>query len=601
MIKICERCGKEFESKTTTKRCPDCKNIRVCSYCGKEYVAKSRSKTCSPECSRKSIMKTKLEKYGSTTYNNSKKAKETTLERYGVENISQLQEIKDKKVKTFLEHYGTTHYAKTEERKEKVKQTNLEKFGTEYASQNDEIKNKIKNTMIDRYGSYYTNREKQKKAMMDKYGKYYTNPEKAKETTLERYGVENVAQNNEIKEKIINTNLKRYNAKSPLQNKEVLNKMIKNNIEKYGVPSTLMLDEVREKTKKTNLERYNTEVPIRNEIIKNKIRKTNMKKYGVDNPTKNKEIMEKVIKTNLEKYEVPYYCMVKECRDNTTAISNVNLGFKKLLDKHNIPHELEFPLNNRSYDFHILDTNILVEINPTPYHNSTWHPYNKIKSKNYHQQKSQIARENGYQCIHIWDWDDQNKIINILKPKEILYARKLQIKEITKQEANEFLDKYHLQNHSNGNKINIALVQDDNIIELITFGKPRYNKNYEYELLRLCTNKDYKVVGGTEKLFKYFIETYNPTSIISYCDNSKFSGDVYKRLGFNLLKESKPSKHWYNIKTKVHITDNLLRQRGFDQLLNTNYGKGTSNEQLMLEHDFVEIYDCGQSTWIWNI
>ena len=29
----------------------------------------------------------------------------------------------------------------------------------------------------------------------------------------------------------------------------------------------------------------------------------------------------------------------------------------------------------------------------------------------------------------------------------------------------------------------------------------------------------------------------------------------------------------------IFIIDNLLRQRGFDQLFGTNYGKGTSNEK----------------------
>ena len=52
--------------------------------------------------------------------------------------------------------------------------------------------------------------------------------------------------------------------------------------------------------------------------------------------------------------------------------------------------------------------------------------------------------------------------------------------------------------------------------------------------------------------------------------------------------------------TKQHITDNLLRQRGFDQLFKTDYGKGISNEELMLNAKFVEIYDCGQSTYIYN-
>ena len=44
-----------------------------------------------------------------------------------------------------------------------------------------------------------------------------------------------------------------------------------------------------------------------------------------------------------------------------------------------------------------------------------------------------------------------------------------------------------------------------------------------------------------------------------------------------------------------------MRQRGVDQLLGTDYGKGTSNEALLLEHDFVEIFDCGQATYIWQL
>ena len=48
-----------------------------------------------------------------------------------------------------------------------------------------------------------------------------------------------------------------------------------------------------------------------------------------------------------------------------------------------------------------------------------------------------------------------------------------------------------------------------------------------------------------------------------------------------MRKNITPSKHWYHLNSKRHITDNLLRQRGYDQLFNTNYGKGTNNEELM--------------------
>lgn len=130
----------------------------------------------------------------------------------------------------------------------------------------------------------------------------------------------------------------------------------------------------------------------------------------------------------------------------------------------------------------------------------------------------------------------------------------------------------------------------------MTFGKPRYNKNFNWELLRLCSHKDYIIIGGSNKLFGYFLKN-NDGSIISYCDNSKFNGDVYLKLGFSLRDFGKPKKHWYNISKNIHITDNLLLQLGFDKLFKTNYGKGTSNEMLMIEHGFLYVYDCGQSSY----
>ena len=162
------------------------------------------------------------------------------------------------------------------------------------------------------------------------------------------------------------------------------------------------------------------------------------------------------------------------------------------------------------------------------------------------------------------------------------------------------MDLYHFQNNCNNQKIILGLYYLDELVQIISFGKPRYNKNYEWELYRLCSHHKYIIIGGAEKLFKYFINNYNPSSIISYCDNSKFKGDIYKKLGFIMKNPGSPSKHWYNDKLKLHITDNLLRQRGFDQLFKTKYGKGVSNEQLMRDNKFVEIYDAGQSVWVWN-
>ena len=262
----------------------------------------------------------------------------------------------------------------------------------------------------------------------------------------------------------------------------------------------------------------------------------------------------------------------------------------------NIDYEREFPIGSYSYDFKV--KNYLIEIDPYATHNSTWGIRNNPpKSSNYHKQKSDLAKENGYFCIHKFDWDDSQKIIELLKTNEQIGARECQVKEISREEAKNFINHYHLQNYAQ-DSIRLGLFYENKLVSIMTFGKPRYNKNYEYELIRYCSSLN--IIGGSEKLFKYFTKNYNPTSVISYCDEAKFSGNTYLKLKFNLLRSGRPAKHWYNPKTQQHFTDNLVRQRGVDQLLNTSFGKGTSNEVLLLEHNFVEIFDCGQATYVWK-
>ena len=280
-------------------------------------------------------------------------------------------------------------------------------------------------------------------------------------------------------------------------------------------------------------------------------------------------------------------------------MSKTNQRFAKLLKENNIEFEQEFNIKNKSYDFKI--GNALIEINPTYTHNSTigaWFGNNQDNplSKTYHLEKSQLAKENGFHCVHIFDWDDWNKIINLLLPKQKMYARKCELKEVSKKECDEFLNMYHLQNTCRGQIIRYGLYYNNELIQIMTFGKPRYNKNYEWELLRLCSHKDYIVIGGSQKLFKHFLKMQNPRNIISYCDNSKFLGDVYLSLGMTLKNITKPNVQWS--KKNLHITSSLLKQRGFDQLFNASYGKGSSNRELMIEDGWKEVYDCGQQVYV---
>ena len=219
------------------------------------------------------------------------------------------------------------------------------------------------------------------------------------------------------------------------------------------------------------------------------------------------------------------------------------------------------------------------------------------------QRVSKSAQKSGLTCIHVFDWDDVSKIANMLRPKEVVYARKCTIEEVDQYTANFFLRMYHLQGAARGQTKCYGLYYNGQLVSVMTFGKPRYNKNYEWELIRLCYHPEVRVTGGSEKLWKHFLEDVNPSTVLSYCDRAKFSGYVYHKIGMTLKSEGQPSKHWYssNPDERIrHVTNNFLLQHGYDQIFNESYGKGTDNEELMLKRGFLPIYDCGQMTFEWK-
>lgn len=392
----------------------------------------------------------------------------------------------------------------------------------------------------------------------------YNNRDKAKETCLEKYGVDN-----------------------PFKDTDRMKKAYQ---EKLGVDHPMHLKRVKDKMVS------NTDY----DALISKTHATNLLRYGVENaatlPEVRARIKESVKATFMAKYGATCYWTTSNCKSAYNAVHSApNEEFADLLSSNNVIYNREYKLFNRSYDFKV--GNNLIEINPSATHNSTWSVFSDVGiDKYYHRDKSQLADENGYRCIHVWDWDDKSKIVKLLLPRKRVFARKCTVREVDLNTTREYLNEHHLQGYAK-DEIRIGLYYNDELVSIMTFGKPRYNKKCDYELIRYCSS--YDVVGGAEKLFSHFIKDYNPNQVVSYCDKSKFTGNTYIKLGFKFISNT-VSKHWYNPKTDVHVTDNLLRQRGFDQLFGTSYGKGTSNEVLMLEAGFVEIFDAGQTTYIWT-
>ena len=593
---------------------------------------------------------------------NAKRVK-TTIEKYGVTNVAQSKDVYEKMLETNLKKYGVEHPQCLESQKEKVKKTNLERYGTtngkvlkpKVIKPKKEKKVKLSKVKDTRKGHYYNNgvitkkikegdeipegfvrgmllsdelKEKRsakaKETFLKKYG--VDNPAKSKEvlakiqkTNLERYGVEYSAQSDIVKEKVKTTNLKKYGVEYSFQANEVKDKIKATNLERYGVDNPSKSDiiktrivesnrknlgvdypmqskDVMDKSRVTSFEKYGTEYPNQSDIVKSKIDASTLEHYGVNRACKLDEFKQKVVDTNRERYGVDYTCLIYsgKLRGND---SSYNRSFAELLDDNGIKYEREFLLQKYSYDFKVGET--LIEINPTATHNTHFNPYGKNRiDANYHRDKSKLARDSGYTVIHVFGWDDVDKVVQLLKFRVTAYARKCDVKVVSEIDTNNYLDMYHLQGTCRWQKIRLGLYHDNQLVSLMTFGKSRFNKNCEYELLRYCSH--YNVVGGAEKLFNHFIKEYKPSSIVSYCDTSKFSGKVYDTLGFTHVKTNSPRKHWYSTKEKRHITDGLLLSQGYDRLFKENHGKGTSNEELILNRGYLPVYDCGQATYIWR-
>lgn len=554
---ICKNCGKEFNL-NKVQELNYTKYNKLVQYCNEE---------CGKELIKQYLETTNLKReliakelgISISTY-------ETLAKKYNLKRTKeQIAKLKVQNMQTTMqEKYGITNAMEKKEFRQAISNT----YSNQTKEEKQEKVKRIKQTKLEKYGD-----------------ENYHNIEQAKQTMQEKYGVQIG-----------------YQTEKSVQNR------IKSSMKKYGVDNPFKSNEVHKLARQKMKEKYGVEYGYKSKIIRNKINKSIKEKYGVDNIMHSSKYQRKVKQTMFDKYKVTSGFLtpnaIKSHKQGTISKINKKCA-EELKQITNKQIKLEKPIFKYIYDIQ-LGENILLDINPTISHNVyISYPYllkvvkdNIPVSKEYHLDRLKIAVENGYDLISVFDWDDWNKIKYLLQDKKPLYARKLEIKEVDKKECNEFLNNYHLQNTCNGQEIRLGLYKDDELIEIMTFGKPRYNKNYEWELLRLCTKPEYKVVGGTEKLFKHFIELVNPQSVISYCDNSKFSGEVYTRLGFTQKGKPSPSLHWS--KGREHITDNLLRQRGFDQLFNTDYGKGTSNEELMIEHGWLPIYDCGQMTFIWH-
>jgi hypothetical protein len=310
----------------------------------------------------------------------------------------------------------------------------------------------------------------------------------------------------------------------------------------------------------------------------------------------------------------------KECNSifERVAYSHCNIGHScpkcsaskthKLLEEFLEQLHIQFKrndrtiLNGKEIDLLILNKNIGIECN-----GNYWHSEELLKDCDYHLNKTRECEKKNIQLLHFFEDELLFKfdiVKSIIQQKlkicnNRIYARKCQIKNVDVFEKNDFLNHNHIQGEDQS-KIKLGLYYDNELVSLMTFGSPRYNKKVEYELIRFCNKKFTNVVGGASKLFNYFIKMYNPNNIISYADKRISNGHLYHTLKFNYSHDSDPRYFYFpkrNPLQRMHrsnFTKDKIKNKFPDADLNK------TEKEIMLSLGYLRIWDCGTKVYIWN-
>lgn len=465
-----------------------------------------------------------------------------------------------------------------------------------------------------------------------------------KQTNIEKYGVDNPFKSKEIQAKRDATCLKKYGVAKVSDSPEEMAKIKKKQIEtcrsKYGVDFAQQHHTIKEKMKQS-WSKYEGSHPFSDPVCRNKRENALLEKFGVKHPILSPDIALKCrsgyvnTMANRRKEKIESYPELNDVKwleekinelgcvgvaallgvSTSIVRERVNTLNIKLPNKRRSIFEKqisafietnysgEIILNSKELgteiDILLPELKLAIECNGT-----YWHSELNGRYRDFHINKTKICNSNGYKLIHVWDYDwirntdiIKSRIKSYLKTNKTIGARKCVVKEVPPKVAQEFLFKNHIQG-SCQSAIRLGLYYNQELVSLMTFGKSRYNKKIEFELLRYVNMIDHSIVGGASKLFKYFVKKFQANSVISYSDKSFNTGMLYQTLGFKWLHTSPPAYHY--TKNYSFIESRIKFQKHKLKKLFEDFDSNLSEWENMQRNGYDRIWDCGNDVWLWQ-
>lgn len=263
-------------------------------------------------------------------------------------------------------------------------------------------------------------------------------------------------------------------------------------------------------------------------------------------------------------------------------------------------------LIGKELDVYVPDKNFAIEFNGLYWHSDR--PENAKNPIRRHKNKTDACKAEGVHLFHLYedDWGfRQDTVKHTLKhllgvSDKTIYARKTTIKQHKLPDVKEFYNKYHMQGAPYQGDIIYALYDSDEMVACMTFSKPSSERGNistgRYELLRYACR--YSVVGGASKLFKYFIKEHKPDSVVSYSDDSMFSGKMYEILDFVVTGKVKPDYKVIDGKRRAHKSS--FRRDSLEKRLGSRFDPSLSERENCHNNELFRIYNAGLTKWEWS-
>jgi very-short-patch-repair endonuclease len=253
----------------------------------------------------------------------------------------------------------------------------------------------------------------------------------------------------------------------------------------------------------------------------------------------------------------------------------------------------EHKVGELAYDIAIESKRLLIEYNGLKWHSGhSGRRRDKVKHDN--------ASAHGWDMVMLFEDEwmrHKEKVealiknkLGLLRPTAIRPA-KCEVRLVRAGKADEFYETFHYIGAAKA-PINYVAFHDGRAVAAVSFKRPTRQSSHPWELVRMASDPAFRVHGIWHKMFRQFVRSQRPSSVVSFSDNRLFGGGIYVHLGF--VKDGEISADYYWCKNQRRWHKSGLRKKPEER------DSGLTEAELRTKQGYYRVWDLGKKRWVWT-